>query len=288
VKPSAAAQSSTINPKAGINAFDEAVLKSLESLAQGSPADVLLEAALALNTAPLKEIVTKSRLDASTAEAALKEVLENGQLLLLEDGKAEIKSDALAITLPHWNDLRGRVENTLDTYHKQFSLRRGIPREELKSRLKLTPRIFNAVIKKLVESNTLKDARGAVSRLGHEIKFDTSQQVKVQEMMRKFAKSPYATPSVKECQAEVGEEIVSALIEMGELVAVSPDVIFRKQDYDGMVEKIKIAIQQKERITLGEVRDMLDTTRKYVQALLEHLDAIGVTMRDGDARKLRK
>ncbi len=275
-------------PKGRHKRFDEAVLKSLESLAQGSPADVLLEAALALNTAPLKEIVTKSRLDASTAEAALKEVLENGQLLLLEDGKAEIKSDALAITLPHWNDLRGRVENTLDTYHKQFSLRRGIPREELKSRLKLTPRIFNAVIKKLVESNTLKDARGAVSRLGHEIKFDTSQQVKVQEMMRKFAKSPYATPSVKECQAEVGEEIVSALIEMGELVAVSPDVIFRKQDYDGMVEKIKIAIQQKERITLGEVRDMLDTTRKYVQALLEHLDAIGVTMRDGDARKLRK
>jgi selenocysteine-specific elongation factor len=275
-------------PKGRHKRFDEAVLKSLESLAQGSPADVLLEAALALNTAPLKEIVTKSRLDASTAEAALKEVLENGQLLLLEDGKAEIKSDALAITLPHWNDLRGRVENTLDTYHKQFSLRRGIPREELKSRLKLTPRIFNAVIKKLVESNTLKDARGAVSRLGHEIKFDTSQQVKVQEMMRKFANSPYATPSVKECQAEVGEEIVSALIEMGELVAVSPDVIFRKQDYDGMVEKIKIAIQQKERITLGEVRDMLDTTRKYVQALLEHLDAIGVTMRDGDARKLRK
>ena len=275
-------------PKGRHKRFDEAVLKSLESLAQGSPADVLLEAALAVNAAPLKEIVTKSRLDASTAEAALKEVLENGQLLLLEDGKAEIKSDALAITLPHWNDLRGRVENTLDTYHKQFSLRRGIPREELKSRLKLTPRIFNAAIKKLVESNTLKDARGAVSRLGHEIKFDTSQQVKVQEMMRKFAKSPYATPSVKECQAEVGEEIVSALIEMGELVAVSPDVIFRKQDYDGMVEKIKIAIQQKEWITLGEVRDMLDTTRKYVQALLEHLDAIGVTMRDGDARKLRK
>ena len=39
---------------------------------------------------------------------------------------------------------------------------------------------------------------------------------------------------------------------------------------------------------LPEVRDMLDTTRKYIQALLEHLDSIGVTMRAGDARKLRK
>ena len=75
---------------------------------------------------------------------------------------------------------------------------------------------------------------------------------------------------------------------MGELVAVSEDVIFRKKDYDGMVEKIKVAIQKKEQVTLGEVRDMLDTTRKYIQALLEHLDSIGVTMRAGDARKLRK
>ncbi len=275
-------------PKGRHKRFDEGVLKSLESLAQGSPADVLLEAALALNAAPLKEIVTKSRLDAPTAEAALKELLDTGQLALLEDGKADIKSDALAIALPHWNNLRGRVENTLDAFHKQFSLRRGIPREELKSRLKITPRIFNAAIKKLMESNALTDARGAVSRPGHEIKFEASQQAKVQELMRKFAKSPYATPSVKECQAEVGEEIVNALIEMGELVAVSPEVIFRKQDYDEMVEKIKIAIQQKGEITLGETRDMLDTTRKYIQALLEHLDSIGVTMRAGDARKLRK
>ena len=208
--------------------------------------------------------------------------------MLLEAGNPEIKSDSLALALPHWNDLRGRVEAILDTFHKQFPLRRGIPREELKSRLKLTPRIFNAAIKKLMESNTLTDARGAVSRPGREIKFEASQQAKVQELMRKFEKSPYATPSVKECQAEVGEEIVSALVEMGELVAVSEDVIFRKKDYDGMVEKIKVAIQKKEQVTLGEVRDMLDTTRKYIQALLEHLDSIGVTMRAGDARKLRK
>ena len=275
-------------PKGRHKRFDEGVLKSLESLAQGSPADVLLEALLALNAAPLKEVVTKSRLDASTAETALKELLESGQLVLLEAGNPEIKSDSLALALPHWNDLRGRVEAILDTFHKQFPLRRGIPREELKSRLKLTPRIFNAAIKKLMESNTLTDARGAVSRPGREIKFEASQQAKVQELMRKFEKSPYATPSVKECQAEVGEEIVSALVEMGELVAVSEDVIFRKKDYDGMVEKIKVAIQKKEQVTLGEVRDMLDTTRKYIQALLEHLDSIGVTMRAGDARKLRK
>ncbi|MHB8776654.1 MAG: selenocysteine-specific translation elongation factor [Anaerolineales bacterium] len=275
-------------PKGRHKRFDAGMLKSLESLAQGSPADIFLEAALSLNAAPLREIIAKSRLDASAADAALKELINTGQLVYLEDQQPGIKSDSLVIALPHWNDLHGRVENFLDSYHKQFPLRRGIPREELKSRLKLTPRVFNAAINKLVDSNVLIDARGTVSRSGHEIKFGTSQRAQVQELMRKFEKTPYATPSIKECQAQAGEEVINALIEMGELITVSQDVIFRKKDYEEMVEKIKTAIQQKGQVTLAEVRNMLDTTRKYIQALLEHLDSIDVTMRDGDVRRLRK
>jgi selenocysteine-specific elongation factor len=55
-----------------------------------------------------------------------------------------------------------------------------------------------------------------------------------------------------------------------------------------MAAKIKNEIQQKEKITLGEVRDLFNTSRKYAQAILEHLDGIGVTVREGDFRKLRE
>src|SRR5262249_49534253 len=40
-------------------------------------------------------------------------------------------------------------------------------------------------------------------------------------------------------------------------------------------------------ITRAEVRDACATSRKYAQALLEHLDVIGVTKRVGDARVAR-
>ena len=63
-------------PKGRHKRFDENVLKSLESIRQGTPADVLLEAALALNIASIKEIVTTSRLEDAEAETALKELLE--------------------------------------------------------------------------------------------------------------------------------------------------------------------------------------------------------------------
>lgn len=272
-------------PKGRHKRFDADVLKSLESLAQGSPAEVLFEAALALQIAPLKEIISKSRLEASVAESALQEVVQNGQLVLLENSQ---KPEALVAALPYWNGLSATILDTVTGYHAQYPLRRGMPREELKSKLKLAPKVFNAVIGNLVSKNELTDDRGAVSKLGHEVKFDGQNQLKVEALRRKFESNPYATPSLKECQAETGEEVINALIEQGELVSVSQDVLFLKSNYDEMVSHIKQKIVAQGQITLAEVRDMLNTTRKYVQALLEHLDTIGVTMRDGDARKLRK
>lgn len=272
-------------PKGRHKRFDANILKSLESLSQGSPADVLFEAALALQVASIKEMITKSRLEAESAGSALQELLTSGQILALEDGT---KHDTLAITLPHWNTVQTKILQLVEAYHGQYPLRRGIPREELKSKMKLAPKVFNAVLAYLAAREVLTDTRGSVSLPGHEIKFNGQDQVRVQTLRRRFESNPYATPSIKECQAEAGEEVVNALIEMGELVTVSPEVIFRKTDYDDMVTQIKKGIERNGQITLAEVRDLLNTTRKYVQALLEHLDAIGVTMRNGDARILRK
>lgn len=274
-------------PKGRHKRSDPSVLKSLASLSQGSPSDILLEAALALNAAPMKEIVSRSRLDSSNAEIALKELLEAGSLLPLEAGTLTITSDTLVIAFPHWSMLSSKAMQTVESYHKNYPLRRGIPREELKSRLKLQPRVFNAIIASLVTRQLLFESGNFVSLPNHEIKFDSGQQAKIQGLMRRFDQNPFGPPSVKECYAEVGEEIFNALVESNELILVSQDIVFRKKAYDVMVGKIRDSIQQKGQVTLAEVRDMLDTTRKYVQALLEHLDSIGITIRDGDYRKLR-
>ncbi len=268
------------HPKGRHKRFDAAVLGSLEALAQGSPADVLFEAAMALGAASMKEIATRSHLEAEPARAAAEELLGNGQLIPLDND--------LYLAAPTWNELQAKAIQIVSGYHKSNPLRRGIPREELKSKLKLAPRVFNAILSQYVTRNLVIEASALLSLPGHTVTFDTAEQVRVRELMRRFEQNPFATPSVKECQAEAGEEVVNALIEMGELTPVSTEVIFRTQDYNTMVATVKSAIQKNGQATLAEVRDLLGTTRKYVQALLEHLDTIGITMRDGDARKLRK
>lgn len=275
-------------PKGRHKRFDENILRSLESLSQGTPADIFLESALALTIAPIKEVVARSRLEAADAESALQELLFANLLITLEEDTPTITSDLLIVARPHWNTLHEKILQTVESYHTQYPLRRGIPREELKSRLKLSARAFNAVLSKLTRDHVLTERSAFLAKPEHEIRFDNGQQARVQALLRKFEQNPYSPPGAKELQAEVGEEIQNALIELGELTAVTSDVFFRKQDYEFMVAKIKEELLQKQRITLGEVRDLFGTSRKYAQALLEHLDAVGITVRDGDFRKLKQ
>jgi selenocysteine-specific elongation factor len=266
-------------PKQRHKRFEESVIRALENLAQGSPTDVLLQAALALGPALSRDVIIRSRLDASAADLAVKNLLESGQLIGLED---------VLVAASQWSALKEKVITALVVYHQTYPLRRGMPREELKSRLKIPPRLFNLIIHRLASENILTEAARWVALPGHVVKFSPFQQVKVDKLLAQFAQSPYAPPSVKECQALVGEDIYSALLEFGDLVAASDEVVFRRFDYQAMIEKIRLNLHQKGQISLAEVRDLFQTSRRYAQALLEHLDATGVTVRDGDFRREKK
>jgi selenocysteine-specific elongation factor len=100
--------------------------------------------------------------------------------------------------------------------------------------------------------------------------------------------APYSPPTVKDCLTHVGEDIFSTLLDFGDLVAVSEEVVFRKSDYETMTEAIRAYITKNGQISLAEARDLFNTSRRYVQALLEHLDHLGMTIRSGDFRKLKK
>jgi selenocysteine-specific elongation factor len=167
-----------------------------------------------------------------------------------------------------------------------------MPKEELKSRMKSqlqsSPRLFSAMMSRLIEQKALEENGPLVCMPGHRVQFNTQEQQQVDRLLEQFRQEPFSPPSVKDSQTIVGEELFTAMIELGYLVAVSPDVVFRKEDYDRMVDDIRQLIGAQGTITAAEVRDHFNTSRKYVLALLEHLDAIGITVRTGDSRKLRK
>jgi selenocysteine-specific elongation factor len=273
------------HPRGRHKRFAADTLARLDALAGGTPDEVLLQALTALGAAPLKDALARAGLDAAQVDEALAALRGQGQLILLEESGGR---DALATTPGYWGQLSRKAAQELENYHRAYPLRRGMPREELKSRLKLTPRLFNAAALRLAREGILQEAGPLVSRSGHQIKFSPQQKQAVSGLLQRFAAAGYAPPSVKECLADVGEEVYAALLETGQLIQVSAEVVFSRDIYERMVAAVRALIEKQGSLTAAQARDHFNTSRRYVLALLEHLDAIGVTLRDGDARRLRR
>ena len=61
-------------------------------------------------------------------------------------------------------------------------------------------------------------------------------------------------------------------------------VLFDRDGFHMIRERILAHIDQEGQITVGDLRDLVATSRKYSLAILEYLDRIRVTRRLGDAR----
>lgn len=276
------------NPKSRHKRSDSAVAQRLAAMLQGTPAEVLMQASLALGASGARDVAARARLEAEATTAAFAELLASGQIIPLEPGNPDPNSNLLVMAAPHWQALAAQTLQAVSAFHLNFPLRRGMPREELKSRLRLGARLFAALVKKLAAENALVEGGAWVALPEHNIRFNPAQQARVKTVLAKFAAAPHATPSVKEAQAEVGEEVYAALLELGELVQVSAEVVFRRTDYEDMLAQVRGFIQSRGQISVAEARDLFGTSRKYILAFMEHLDASSVTTRDGDFRKLRR
>jgi selenocysteine-specific elongation factor len=162
-----------------------------------------------------------------------------------------------------------------------------MPREELKSQLRLSTKLLNEMINRAVGEGRLVDEEATLRLPEHRVEFSADQQRQVQELLAAFRKNPYTTPSVADSEAIVGTEVLRALIQQGELVQVSEDVLFLRETYEEMVKQVIEHIQERGSIAVAQVRDMFAASRKYALALMEHLDECKVTKRVGDERVLR-
>ncbi len=89
--------------------------------------------------------------------------------------------------------------------------------------------------------------------------------------------------------SELDPDDLALLRRAGRAVRVSKSLHYHPQALAELRRTvIALAGRSDGKITLGELRDALQTSRKFAQALLEHLDAEKVTLRRGDEHFLRR
>jgi selenocysteine-specific elongation factor len=187
-----------------------------------------------------------------------------------------------------WSAVADRATRELAAYHAEHPLRRGMPREELRSRLGIPPGPFPALVKALAEEQRLEEKDGEVAALSHQVADQTSGGPAMR-LLDLLGTEPFAPPSLAEAMRTTGatSEIVRVLAQRGDLERLSDDIAFTRDAYERAVGAVRDLIATTGSVSVAQLRDRLGASRRPMLALLEHLDAVKVTRRVGDARVLR-
>ena len=137
-------------------------IERLEIMERGDDREVLLKTIEGLEPAEFGAVVNRANMNADTARAELERMVSDGGVIAL--GSGGINRATRFYTAQGWSSLTKRTLSALGDYHDQYPLRAGPPKEELRSRLNLSPQVFNDVLSILNESGvTVED--GSTARL---------------------------------------------------------------------------------------------------------------------------
>jgi len=268
----------------------EALIKSLKIREQGSTEEIALLAANEISGVfSIPELCKRADIDKETCRTAIEALVKNGSLThLLQD--RYISTQVLDML---GDDCKGLLGN----YHESFPLRAGMNIAELRQKLlKNTDTTeANAIFKVLQENGVIDLSDKAAALPDFKISYNPAQNKIHGKLLQEFTTAMYDVMTPEELSALFSknekrdfDQVFESMISSGEVVTLSPQVYWLKENYEKAVDLIKTHFEKKEEITLAECRDMLGTSRKYTLAFLEHLDGKQITKLHGDSRKLAK
>lgn len=286
-------------PRRRYRRFRPEVIERLETLAHGTPEEIVLQALVRREPREVRALLSELSLPRESAQQALQSLLDEREVLVVDDVAGEGIDLAQpgtqarhVMSVGGWRRLREWMRELLNRYHAGYPLRRGMPREELRSRLQeqvpeLSGRLFSQIVSRALAEGLVEADDTSVWSTGHTVQYAPEQQARIDELLRRFRSDPYSTPSVSDCLEQLGEEVFHALLEDRALVRIHPEVVFTPEALEEMEDGVVRLIRTEGSVTIAQVRDLFRTSRKYAVALMEHLDQEHVTRRTGDARVLR-
>ena len=266
------------------------VLQQLEVLAQGTPDEIVLERLHAHEPTDVDSLVQRTGLAAAEARAALGRLVAASEVLLLDhaNGSARLDGRAFVVSSAGWQRLTDQVATILGNYHRGYPLRRGLPKEELRTRLGAEPRLFVRELETLKAQGLAAEDGPFVRLASHSVQFSAEQERQVAQLVEVLREAGVSPPDRAELETELGvsPELLDALIAQGRLVEVAAGLLYERDTLESIVARIREDIQQHGPRTVAQIRDLLDASRKYTLALVNYTDEHKITRRVGDLRAL--
>jgi len=227
------------------------------------------------------QLLCKSRFSDEDLGAALDRLVSDGALVAA--------GDVIADAAP-WQAARRKAAEVVDATHRAHPEQRGVPLTDLRRALEGAlplDELFDPLISSLCELEFVREG-SFVRRASHRVQLPQPLRAAGAKLAEGLSLKPFDPPSRKELAPDVvSQRALRFLIETGEAVEISAELVMTVSSVTQATSKIRTFITGHGPATVSELRQALGSSRRVIVPLLEYLDRTFVTLRQGDKRVLR-
>jgi selenocysteine-specific elongation factor len=234
-----------------------------------------------------RAVASAANIVAPAAQVALDRLAADGRVVVLHKPLAYVSQAA-------FDDAFERLARALAARHRDKPWSLGMTAREAAAALAMD------------EPNTVRfltewheDGRLAqTGRLWHSVgvapELTPAQRAFLAEALREDPATPLVPCSFDDMRRRAGSsgvlgilEAIDTLLITGGLVRVGDD-LYRRAQIERAHGMLVARLADGSSATMSQLRDAFGTSRKHALPLMEHFDSMGLTVRDGDLRRLRK
>ena len=263
--------------------FDKAIIDALKVKEKGELSAILKEYLKnnSRNYPNIKEIMSYSGESEENVKKALNKLL---------DEKSVVCVNNMYMHINQYNLLKENTENELKTYHKKFRLRKGMLKEEVRSKIesKFKTREFDILLDMFINDDIVKVEDNIVSLKDFKVVLN-EKQLKIKNEIEKTLNlaglnNIYTIGDITNNKKEY-EEVLESLI--GNTVCRLEDsYIMSTKVYNNAKDRLVKYLKENNEITLGDYRDLVNSSRKNCMIILEDFDRNRITKRIENKRVL--
>lgn len=265
--------------------FDSNAIEELKRKESGSSEDVI-----ELHVKSHGEtMITVTELAKLTA-LSLEEVVEDVQSLE-EQGIVKVfrmKKDSYVWHAAHEQNMRRQLVETLEKYHERYPYRYGMKKAEVHMTYmkKVKLNVFDLYMEMLSEEGALRRHQEFLQLPEFTVRKDAVYDTVLKTVQKEFEKAQFDFLRFSEISFSKGtkeevDDILLLLMDEEIVVKIAEDVYTLRTLIDHAKEVIQEQLKENPLITIAQVRDLLGTSRKSAKPILEYMDSIKVTKKNG-------
>jgi selenocysteine-specific elongation factor len=272
--------------------FRPEIIDRLTHLADASPDEVvkLHIAGCGFEGCAYRDLKLAANLPDKQLDQTLQDLMSRQQVLQVD------KEKRVYIHQAPLQNLQDQIGEHLSAYHSKYPLKAGMPKEELKSKLPalMDIKLFTMVLNLMTKTQKVVQQEDLIRLTGHRVSMGFDQATLSQQIIDIYLKNGITPPYFKEIRpqlkapAEQIDQVLALLVDKGNLIKIKEDFYYHRQPLEEFKQKLIDYLTAHEEIDTPQVKDMTGASRKFVIALMEYFDNIQLTLRVGDARRLRK